>query len=697
MRALILLGFIGCVGVGVSGLLFFVIKEEVEKVFISELGQPVLSEVRLAQTRMRYDMHLIGAIAGLMAVNPKVTKNDVRTFIEAAGRVESTLEHIYVANFKDNNAVEFHDEIFDHSGDGSAPFLPSGLTGINDVVLRAAGSTQASYAILSDRYQNDKKWFVLSQFVRDQSGNVRVVVGFSPYDDMFGDLFKRFQERKIIELSITGNLDNPQQPILSLQQDASLLDRLLAPPRIMKRLVTRDNVIWGISWVSALQGHALMTAMMPAFGLMIGLFLTGVMVMYTQAWYVRNLKVRRLASSVQRSNEELNRKFADEKRMARALRKSEQRYRAIFDNTGIGIFQIADSGEWLNANRTIADMLGYDDPRELLADQPDMHGQLFVDPDKHKEWLDLLKADVRTGFETEFYKKDRSTMWVNLSGRGLADEEDAIRHYECTLYDITEHRRAEQALMQAKEQADFANRSKSEFLANMSHELRTPLNAIIGFAEIIKDQLFGPVGKDQYVEYAKDIHDSGGLLLSLINDILDMSKIEAGKRALVEANIDMARLVRSVGVLVDSRAKLGKVKLIWDIPKDIPYLRGEERALKQILTNLLTNAIKFTPENGSVTLTAMVDDSGNMRIAVRDTGIGIAQEDIAVALAPFGQIESALSRKHQGTGLGLPLTKALVELHGGVLDLQSKLGEGTVITLIFPSERVLPAKPQVQV
>ena len=260
------------------------------------------------------------------------------------------------------------------------------------------------------------------------------------------------------------------------------------------------------------------------------------------------------------------------------------------------------------------------------------------------------------------------------------------------MYDVTERKHAELALLHAKEQADLANRSKSEFLANMSHELRTPLNAIIGFAEIIKTQMFGPVGKPQYVEYAADIFDSGQLLLSLINDILDMSKIEAGKRALVEATLNLDQIVLSVVRLVTSRAKLGKLHLNIKVPKDLPAFRGEERALKQILTNLLTNAIKFTPEGGNVTLSAGLDDKGGVRISVQDTGIGIAPEDVHVALAPFGQIESALSRKHQGTGLGLPLTKALVELHDGVLDLQSKPGEGTTITLTFPAERTVAGK-----
>ena len=257
------------------------------------------------------------------------------------------------------------------------------------------------------------------------------------------------------------------------------------------------------------------------------------------------------------------------------------------------------------------------------------------------------------------------------------------------MYDITERHQAEVGLVRAKENADFANRSKSEFLANMSHELRTPLNAIIGFSEIIKDQLFGAVGQAQYVEYAKDIHDSGQLLLSLINDILDMSKIEAGKRALAETVLDVDRIVQSVIRLVAARAKTGKVHLNVQLPKDLPTLYGEDKAVKQIFTNLLTNAIKFTPEGGTVTLSAEVDENNRLEIKVQDTGIGMAPEDIPVALAPFGQIESALSRKHQGTGLGLPLTKALVELHGGTLEIKSLLNVGTTVKVLFPIDRVI--------
>jgi PAS domain S-box-containing protein len=381
--------------------------------------------------------------------------------------------------------------------------------------------------------------------------------------------------------------------------------------------------------------------------------------------------------------------LTEAERAIRTLRESEQRYRATFDNAGIGICQIAPSGEWLNANRVMAEILGYGGAQELLAAQPDRHGQLFVNGAQRREWVQKLQSGDQRGFEAELYTKARGTVWVNINGHAVRGETAGMLYFECTVYDITERHQAELVLRHAKEQADFANRSKSEFLANMSHELRTPLNAIIGFAEIIKGQMFGPVGSAQYIEYAGDIYDSGQLLLSLINDILDMSKIEAGKRALVEAVLNIEHIVQSVVRLVAARAKLGKLHLTTNVPKDLPALRGEERALKQILTNLLTNAIKFTPEGGDVHLSAHMDEKGRLCIKLADTGIGIAAEDIPLALAPFGQIESALSRKHQGTGLGLPLTKALVELHGGILDLQSKLGEGTTVTLIFPVERVV--------
>lgn len=443
------------------------------------------------------------------------------------------------------------------------------------------------------------------------------------------------------------------------------------------------------SFAKDFNSHNSIVAATPYILLIVGTILTVTLVLFLYLSQSKGTEIASLAMSLRKANFELNRRINEEKTMARALRESEQKYRAIFENAGIGICQIALTGEWINANKTMAQIMGYETAQDLLLAQPDLHGRLFVDPHARRDWFSGLEESTQQGQEVEIRKANGDTAWVNMTGHAVRDTMGDIIHFECTMFDVTERRKAEINLLRTKEQADFANRSKSEFLANMSHELRTPLNAIIGFSEIIRDQLFGPVGQAQYIEYAGDIHDSGQLLLSLINDILDMSKIEAGKRALSESIMNIEETIRSVTRLVAARAKEGKIKLTMAVPHEIPSFRAEERAIKQILTNLLTNAIKFTPEGGTVALSASVTPLGQMKIIVQDTGIGMTPEEIPIAMAPFGQIESALSRKNQGTGLGLPLTRALVELHGGTLELQSTFGKGTTITLLFPKERVV--------
>ena len=254
---------------------------------------------------------------------------------------------------------------------------------------------------------------------------------------------------------------------------------------------------------------------------------------------------------------------------------------------------------------------------------------------------------------------------------------------------IDEIQATQEALISAKSMADYANRAKTEFLANMSHDLRTPLNTIIGFSELIKDNVFGPIGNPKYEVYAKDIHQSGNHLLELINDILDISKIEIGEMALVEEPIDIGDLVKISMMMVRERSQRAKVSLSTEIPGGLALLHADQRRVKQVLLNLLTNAIKFTPPGGSVTLEAGLDGGGGIVIEVRDTGIGIAPGEIPKILETFGQGGDILTRSHEGTGLGLSLAKSLTEMHGGALSIASELNKGTKVTVSFPPARTL--------
>jgi PAS domain S-box-containing protein len=288
-------------------------------------------------------------------------------------------------------------------------------------------------------------------------------------------------------------------------------------------------------------------------------------------------------------------------------------------------------------------------------------------------------------------RKDGSEFPAEASVFQLATNDELA--FALILRDSSERRRQERDLRTAKEMAELANRAKSEFLANMSHELRTPLNAIIGFSQIIESRMYG-ADLDRYVEYAKDIHNSGADLLKIINDILDLSKIEAGQMNVSEQAIELGRVVDSCLKVVRERAQRGRIVLERHVPEELPKLWADELRVKQMVTNLVNNAVKFTEPGGRVVISVRpsVTSAGledGIDIVVRDTGIGMDADEIEVAMLPFGQVDRGLARRHEGTGLGLPLTRRMVELHQGRLLLSSARGKGTTVTLHFPKNRVI--------
>jgi signal transduction histidine kinase len=261
--------------------------------------------------------------------------------------------------------------------------------------------------------------------------------------------------------------------------------------------------------------------------------------------------------------------------------------------------------------------------------------------------------------------------------------------WDGVLVDVTLLKCREDELSRAMEQAQQASRAKTEFLANMSHELRTPLNAIIGFAEIMLGELFGPLGQPRYVDYARDMHSSGQHLLSIINALLDVAKIEAGQMELDERSTKPEALIEDCLPFVREKVAAGDLHLGLDMPPDLPALCVDPVRMRQVLLNVLSNAAKFTLPGGAITISARRSDDGGVAIAIADTGIGMDPADVAVALQPFRQVDNALSRRYEGTGLGLPLAQRLVELHGGTLAIESARGQGTVVTIQLPPERVL--------
>jgi len=281
--------------------------------------------------------------------------------------------------------------------------------------------------------------------------------------------------------------------------------------------------------------------------------------------------------------------------------------------------------------------------------------------------------------------------FVYLARRLHASRLETIEHQAEKDALIGELEEARQMSEEARRHAEHANIAKSRFLATMSHELRTPLNAIIGFSEVLKSELLGTHQVPQYKEYAGDIHASGQHLLNLINELLDLSRIEAGKYELNEEVISLADIAEDCRRMMELRAKAKGIELVYDIGDNLPRLWGDERAVRQVLLNLLSNAIKFTPQNGKVVLMVARSADGGQMISVKDNGPGIPEEEIATVLSSFGQGSLAQKTAEQGAGLGLPIVQQIMELHQGRFDLFSKLRFGTEVIATFPRARVMDA------
>ncbi len=380
----------------------------------------------------------------------------------------------------------------------------------------------------------------------------------------------------------------------------------------------------------------------------------------------------------------------ERRRAERALAEAEKKYRTIVEHAAGGIYQVTPEGIYLAVNPAMARILGYNSREEMV--RVNANDAVYADREERASFRRRLEErGTVNNYEMRARRKDGTQIWVNENARVVRDENGNILYYEGSMEDVTKRKEAETALREAKHQSDIANRAKSEFLANMSHELRTPLNAIIGFSEIIKNEVLGPVGHKAYWEYARDIYDSGKGLLQIINEILDIAKIEAGNRQLNDSVVDMNEVILSATEIMATKAEAGGITMN-NKTHQMPAIIGEALALKQVALNLLSNAVKFTPQGGYVTISSEIDPEGCLRLSFTDTGIGLDADEIEKALSPFGQIDNALNREGSGVGLGLTLVNSMMQLHDGRLEIFSQKGVGTTATLVFPAERVTAKK-----
>ena len=374
--------------------------------------------------------------------------------------------------------------------------------------------------------------------------------------------------------------------------------------------------------------------------------------------------------------------ISEQKRALRDRVATERLFERIFELSPdvITLSRTAD-GKFQFVNEAFLETMGY--RREEVIGRTSANLNLWKDPARRRELLEKLKAEGSVqNFECQVRRSDGRILDIAMSVTTLPYKgEDFVLFIG---RDMTEYKRQQRELRRSKEAAEAANRTKSEFLANISHELRTPLNAIIGFSELMIAEALGPLGHEQYRGYCGDILDAGRHLLAIINDILDLSKLEAGRLSVAREPVLVGEIIEPCLRLIRDRAgKAGLELHLEPIASDLAVL-GDIRRLRQILLNLLSNAVKFTPAGGRVTVGATAKGRRQVRIFVSDTGIGMSEDELEKALTPFGQIDSSLARRYEGAGLGLPLVKALVEMQDGRFHLETARGQGTTAVVVLP-------------
>lgn len=370
------------------------------------------------------------------------------------------------------------------------------------------------------------------------------------------------------------------------------------------------------------------------------------------------------------------------------LTAAEQTYRAFFDHAIEGIFRTTPEGRYLDANPALARIYAYADAEELMAGLTDIADQLYVEPTRRADFAELMRLHDRvTDFVSQIRRHDGSVIWISENARAVRDWTGKLVFYEGTVEDVTAKIETQNTLKRALKEMEEASRAKSSFLAAMSHELKTPLNAVLGFAEILNTEMLGPLGNKAYRGYAADIHASGTRLLGIVNDLLDTARIEGGALTLAKQEVSVASLIEG-GIALGQLRGRAKCKVAFEIQSNLPELEVDPQRLMQAIAALVANSIKFTPDDGQIAIHGRRTTNGGIRIAVRDTGIGMSPEKIADAFQPFRQLDNSLARRFEGAGLGLSICKALVELHGGSLSIQSAEGEGTIVSIDLPPSRV---------